>query len=196
MPTFKDLTYFDVVVAFIFFFFLTRGLWIGGVRQLAALLALVGGYCLAGQYAHDLLPLTVRFVDTPKLTFLISFAVIFVVAAVLFTLIGKALHRFLQITLLGWLDRLAGLAIGGIQAAVVASLLYMVLASSLSATNELLRTSCTTPSLQRGAECLRALILDPRLRKYFVQKEPAILPELLPGKGQGNTTEQPQKDKP
>ena len=193
MPTFAELTYFDLVVACIFLFFLVRGLWIGCVRQLAAFFALVGGYYLAGQYADAILPWTERFVDNPKLTFLVSFGLIFIVAAIVFTLIGKVLHRFLQITLLGWLDRLSGLGVGAVKAAVVASLLYMFLASSLSATNELLRTSCSTPYLRQGSELLRSFIDDPRLRKYFAQKEPAILSELLPGQG---GEKQPEARKP
>jgi membrane protein required for colicin V production len=177
MPVLNDLTYFDFVVVFLFLFFLLRGAWIGFVRQLAAFFALVGGYYLAGQYADRMLPWTERFVDNPKVTFIVSFAILFIAAALVFTLIGKVLHRFLQFTLLGWLDRLSGVALGGVKAAVVASLLYMFLASSLSSTNDLLRTSYSTPYLKQGAEMLRSLIDDPRLRKYFIQKEPAILKE-------------------
>jgi membrane protein required for colicin V production len=182
MPTFNDLTYFDLVVAFIFLFFLVRGVWIGFIRQLAAFFALVGSYYLAGQYAARILPVTERFVDNPKLTFLVSFALIFLVAALVFTLIGKVLHRMMQITLLGWLDRSSGLVLGAAKAAVVASLLYMVVASSLSTTNDLLRKSYTSPYLKQGAALLQSFIDDPRLRKYFLQKEPAILPNQLPGK--------------
>ena len=182
MPTFNELTYFDLAVAFIFLFFLARGLWIGFMRQLAAFFALVGGYYLAGQCAARILPFTERFVDNPKLTFLISFAIIFLVAALVFTLIGKVLHRVMQITLLGWLDRFSGMMLGGVKAAVLASLLYMFLASSLSTTNQLLRKSYSSPYLKKGAELLQSCIDDPRLRKYFLQKEPAILTDLLPGK--------------
>lgn len=192
MPTFNDLTYFDLVVAFIFLFFLIRGLWIGFMRQLAAFFALVGGYYLAGQYAARILPFTERFVDNPKVTFWVSFAIIFFVAAFVFTLIGKVLHRVMQITLLGWLDRFSGLILGGIKAAVLASLLYMFLASSLSTTNQLLRKSYSSPYLKQGAEMLQSFIEDPRLRKYFIQKEPAILTDLLPGKSEKKKPE-PQK---
>ena len=182
MPTLNDLTYFDLVVAGIFLFFLARGIWIGCMRQLAAFFALVGSYYLAGQYAARLLPFTERLVDNPKLIFLCSFALIFLVAALVFTLIGKVLYRILQITLLGWLDRIFGLLLGGAKAAVVASLLYMVVASSLSTTNDLLRKSYTSPYLQQGGELLQRCIDDPGLRKYFLPKEPAILPDPLPGK--------------
>jgi membrane protein required for colicin V production len=184
MPTFNDLTYFDLIILFIFLVFFLRGIWIGCMRQLAAFFALVGGYYLAGQYAYTILPWTERLVDNPKLTFLVSYGLVFLVAAIVFTLIGKLLHGFMRVTLLGWLDRLFGLVIGGIKAAVVASLIFMLLASTLSTTNDLLRKSYTTPFLQQGANILRSWIDDPRLRKYFVQKEPAILSELLPGREQ------------
>lgn len=196
MPTLNDLTYFDFVVAFLFLFFFLRGAWIGFARQLAAFFALVGGYYLAGQNVDKILPWTERFVDNPKVTFLVSFAILFIVAAIVFTLIGKVLHRFLQITLLGWLDRLSGLVLGGVKAAAVASLLYMFLASSLSTTNDLLRRSYSSPYLKQGSELLRSLIDDPRLRKYFLQKEPAIGNELLPEKNNGKNTEQAKQAKP
>ena len=193
MPTFNDLTYFDLVVAFIFLFFLVRGLWIGFMRQLAAFFALVGSYYFAGQYAARILPFTERFVDNPKLTFLVSFAIIFLVAAFVFTMIGKVLHRVMQITLLGWLDRFSGLILGGVKAAVLASLLYMFLASSMSTTNQLLRKSYSSPFLKQGAELLQSFIDDPRLRKYFLQKEPAILTDLLSGKSGQKTAKTEQK---
>ena len=182
MPTYTELTSFDLAVAFITALFLARGLWIGFMRQLAAFFALVGSYYLAAQYAMQFTPLAERFVENPRLTFVISFAVIFLVAALAFTLIGKVLRGVMRITLLGWFDRLLGLLLGAAKAWVVCSLLYMLLASTLSTTNDLLRRSWSAPYLKAGAGVLRALIDDPRLRQYFQQKEPAILNELLPGR--------------
>lgn len=179
MPTGLELTYFDYVVAAILLFFLIRGAWIGFFRQLAAFFALVGSYFLAGHYADRILPVTERFVHNPRLTFLVSFVLIFIAAALVFTLIGRILHRFMQIILLGWFNRLAGMAVGAVKAAVLASLLYMLLASSLSATNDLLRKSISAPYLKQGAALLQSLINDPRIRARFNQKEPAIAPDQL-----------------
>lgn len=195
MPTLHDLTYFDYVIAVLFLIFLIRGMWIGCMRQLAAFFALVGSYVLASQYASRILPLTERIIENPKWTFLVSFALIFIVAALIFTLIGKILHRFMQVTLLGWLNRLFGVVVGGVKAAVVASLLYMVLASSLSATNELLRKSYSAPYLKQGAEKLQSLIDDPRLRKFLAPKEPAILSDLFPAKKSEQKKPPQQKSK-
>ena len=190
MPTLSELTTFDLAIAALFCVFMIRGVWIGLVRQLAAFFALVGSYVIAGQYADSILPWTEQVVNNPKITFFVSFAILFVASALGFTLIGKVLHRCVQITLLGWLNRLAGLALGGLKAAVFASLAYMFLASSLSATNDLLRTSRVSPYLRQGAELLRSLIDDPRLRTYLAQKEPAILGGTLMGKPEEKKNEQ------
>lgn len=182
MPIFDELTVFDLAVALLALVFLLRGAWIGFIRQLAAFSALVGSYAVAGQYASRFIPLTEKMVTNPKLTFLVSFAVLFLTSALVFSLLGKILHRVMQISMLGWFDRMLGVALGGVKAFVVASLLFMILASSLSATNELLRKSKTAPFLKGGAEVLQALINDPRLRSAFIQKEPAILNQLQPAK--------------
>ncbi len=174
MPNFNELTYFDYVVCFIFLAFFLRGIWIGCLRQLGVVSALFGGYYLAGRYTNTILAYTQQFIDSPKFTFLVTYGLIFILAAVALTLLGNLLQHFMKISLLGWLDRLGGLVVGGLKALVVSSLIYMFLSSSLSTTNNLLRKSYTSTYLHQGANILRSWIHDPGIQKYFVQKEPAI----------------------
>ncbi len=181
MPTLHGLSSFDLLIVSLCAFFFARGVWVGCARQLAVFCALACGYSLAGQYGHRVLPWTERFFDHPKVIFLVGFAMLFLAAAFVFTLLGKVLLRVVRIVLHGWLDRFLGLILGGVKAGAIASLLYMLLASSLSATNDMLRKSVTTPYLRQGAELLRSCIDDPRLRASFAQKEPAILNDLSPG---------------
>ncbi|WP_457573089.1 CvpA family protein [Desulfolithobacter sp.] len=175
-----NITSFDVIVGLIFFFFLIRGVWIGFMRQLAAFLALVGSYWVAGRYASELEPYVSRVMDNPKLIFLVSFSLLFLVMAMLFILGGKVLRRVMEISLLGWFDRFLGLLLGGVKGMVVVSLMYMILASSLSGSNELLRKSLTSPYLARGAKILYSLLNDPQIRALFLPKEPAIKAEPVP----------------
>ncbi len=177
MVSIAESTSFDVIVVLIFLVFLVRGVWIGFMRQLAAFLALVGSYWLAGRYSGELMPWVERFIDNPKLVFLVSFVLLFLVTALLFILAGKVLHRVMEIAILGWFDRFLGLLLGGVKGAVVACLLYMFLASSVSASNTLLRTSLSSPLLARGAARLNMLIHDPAIRRYFVPRQPAIREE-------------------
>jgi membrane protein required for colicin V production len=170
----NNLTSFDLVIVVVFLFFLARGVWIGFMRQLAAFFALLGSYWLAGRYAGEMAPYISRFVENPRIIFFGSFAILFMLTAVLFILAGEALHRVMQITLLGWFDRLLGFLLGAVKAAVVASILFMALEGILSSENPLLTKSVSAPFLVRGAAMVQHVINDPEIRKLFVRKEPAI----------------------
>ena len=180
MVSLGDLTSFDVIVALIFVIFIIRGVWIGFMRQLTTFLALVGSYWLAGRYSGHLMPYVQQVVENPKMVFLASFAVLFLVSALIFILAGKVLQRVMEISLLGWFDRFLGLLLGGVKGAVVAVLLFMILASSLSASNDLFRKSLSSPYLSQGAEMVRKIIHDPQIRKLFVPREQAIKTDALP----------------
>lgn len=190
------LTWLDLIVAVIFLYFILRGAWTGFMRQLAALLALAGSYVIAAQYTAELIPYTKRFIDNPKLVFLISFICLFFAAALLFSLLGRVMHRLMQLTLLGWFNRLLGISLGALKAALLASLLYMVLASTLSATNTVLSKSLTAPYLRQGAQLLQALINDPKLRAYFTENTPAIPLDLMEAKNQRQQAEPVQTPSP
>lgn len=181
MISFGDLTSFDVIVALIFLVFIIRGVWIGFMRQFTTFLALVGSYWLAGRYSGQLMPYVQQVVENPKVVFLASFALLFLVSALIFILAGKVLRRVMEITLLGWFDRFLGLLLGGVKGALVAVLLFMILASSLSASNDLIKKSLSSPYLSQGAEMVRKIIHDPEIRKQFVIREPAIKAGALPG---------------
>jgi membrane protein required for colicin V production len=191
MISFADFTSFDVIVALVFILFIVRGGWIGFMRQLAAFLALVGSYWLAGRYCSQLMPYVDDFIHNPKLVFFVSFALLFCLSALLFILGGKVLHRVMEISLLGWFDRLLGILLGVVKGIVLTSFLYMILASSLSASNDLLKKSISAPYLAMGADILHQLIQDPQLRKYFVPREPAIRDGTLNKKKTGKKAIQP-----
>ncbi len=147
------------------------------MRQLAAFLALVGSYWLAGQYSGRMAPYVSQFLEDPRAVFFVSFGVLFLVTAILFILAGKVLRRVMEITLLGWFDRFLGLLLGGVKAFLVASVVYMALEATLSSGNDLLKRSISSPYLKEGVKQVRIIIDDPEIRKLFVRKEPAIKKE-------------------
>jgi membrane protein required for colicin V production len=115
------------------------------------------------------------------MVFLASFALLFLISALIFILAGKVLHRVMEITLLTWFDRFLGLLLGAVKGAVVSIFVFMILASSLSASNDLFNKSLSSPYLSRGAEVVRKIIHDPKIREQFVPKEPAIKLDAVPG---------------
>ena len=192
---YDSLTWLDITVAVIFAFFIIRGAWIGFIRQLAAFFALVGSYIIAARYMALALPYTQRIVDNPKLVFLASFVGLFLISAVGFSLLGRLLHKFMQVVFLNWFNRLLGVLLGALKAALLSSLLYMVLASILSSSSAPFERSICAPYLRQGAKVLQALINDPKLRGYFKENTPAIPKELMNGEkpGEGKKTWQDGK---
>lgn len=186
-------TWLDLSVAILLVSFIVWGAWIGLIRQLAAFFALVGSYVIAARYLALAMPIAQDFVDNPVLVFLLSFALLFACAALLFTLAGKILHRLVRIALLGWVDRLLGGALGLIKAGLLASLLYMLLTALLSPSSTLLSRSLTTPLLRQGAELLKVLIQDPQLRNTFKEHTPALPLDLMRPENQPPKAESPDK---
>ncbi len=177
MIQFSDITSFDYIIALIILIFIIRGAWIGFMRQLTTFLALVGSYWLSAHYIGDVMPYVQQVIDNPKIVFLASFAILFLVSALIFILAGKVLRRVMEISLLGWFDRFLGILLGAVKGAVITALAYMILATTLSSSNHLFDSSLTVPYLKQGAQLIRTLIQDPKVREMFAVHEPAIKKE-------------------
>ncbi|CAK8711832.1 MAG: membrane protein required for colicin V production [Candidatus Electronema aureum] len=160
----NDISTFDYIIAGILTLFLLRGLCIGFVRQLAATAALVGSYWLAGEYVGQVMPYVEGFIDRPGAVFLVSFGSLFLLSALVFTLIGSLLHKVLEISLLGWANRLTGGLLGVARGGLVTVLLFMLLAAVLPAAHPLFEGSLTVPYLSQGAEIIRQFIRNVSVR--------------------------------
>ncbi|MCW5198874.1 CvpA family protein [Desulfobulbus sp. F4] len=171
----NDITNFDYVIAAILALFLLRGLCIGFVRQLAGTAALVGSYWLAGEYAGQLIPPYMQqFIQRPGAVFLISFGGIFLVAALCFMLIGSLLRNVLEVSLLGWADRIVGGLLGTARAVLVTVLIYMLTAALLPSAQSFFQGSLTVPYLNQGAEIIRQVIRDASMRNDLTPKVPKL----------------------
>lgn len=174
MSFLQNLTMFDYIVLIISLLFLVRGVWIGFMRQLAVFFALIGGYWLACRYSALLIPSVGQLIENPRIIFLLSFSILFLVSAVLFILFGKALHKVMEVSMLGWFNRMLGFFLGGFKAFIFASLLFLIVTPTLSASNDMLRKSVSTPFLKDGAAFAQKIIFDERIRKSFNPKTSAI----------------------
>jgi membrane protein required for colicin V production len=174
----NDITSFDVVVLLIFTVFAVRGVMIGFMRQIAAFLALIVSYWLAGKYTGQMAPYVSGFIENRQVVFFVSFGVLFFLSAILCILTGKVLHKVMEISMMSWFNRLLGLLLGGVKFVLVSSILYRAVSSGLSSGNELLKKSISGPYLRHGADFVKQVINDPALRTLFIPKEPAIKADL------------------
>ena len=166
---------FDILVLVIFLLFLVRGIWIGFIRQISSLLAMLGGFLLAGYFDNDFYRFLLPYFSDSHTAFLITYFLLFVVFFFLIKLLGLGLSKVMDVTLAIWFDRTVGGLFGVIKGIFVASLIFIVTTSYLSGSNKYLKKAVTYPFLARSSKVILAFIRDYDLRSYFIPKEPAIM---------------------
>ena len=175
MEWLAKITAFDVLILLIFLAFLVRGIWIGFIRQISSLLAMLGGFLLAGYFDSEFYRLILPFFDNAHTAFLITYILLFVVFFYLIKLVGLGLKLVMDITLTAWFDRVFGGLFGVIKGIFLSSLILAVISSYISGSNKYLKNSVSYPFLSKSSKAILLFIRDNDLRSYFVPREPAIM---------------------
>jgi membrane protein required for colicin V production len=118
----------DIVLAIPLLWFMYKGFRNGLIIELASLAALILGIFIAlhfSFYAEDYL--RENFEIAEKYLYIISFAITFMIVALLVFLVGKIIHKLVSIIALGFLNRLAGGLFGLLKAALVLSVILYFL---------------------------------------------------------------------
>lgn len=177
METGFVLTGYDFVVIGLAVLFVVRGLWLGLLKQITGLLALCLGYFFASQYHDRLFPFLKDLSDNPKVIFITSVVILFVVTFAIVMLLGKGLSYVVEITFSKWFDRLLGTLLGAVKACFVVVLMHLVLGSILAPENTMLRECQTCDGLNAAADYARLIIRDEDVRQSLMQQTPAISTE-------------------
>lgn len=180
MTWFPQLTSFDIAVFIISVILIGHGIWVGCIRQLASLIALVVGFVAAGRLCNDFYHTILPFISSPNIAFIVSYLILFIAIYLAVILLGLGLKKVIDIVLLAWFDRALGGLLGAAKAIFIASLAFMILSSIVSGSNNLLRRSITYPYLSFSSEYILRWIRNTDLRSSFRLKEPAIRKALPP----------------
>lgn len=118
----------DIVILACFLPAVVLGIKRGLVKQIVALAVVVLGIHLSLRFSDPLQAYLAQMVKwEPFWTKAVSFTVIFLAVALLLSLLGKLVEKVIKIAMLGWLNRLLGLLVAMIAAAlVVGTLVYIV----------------------------------------------------------------------
>ena len=174
MDAFGSLTPYDMVILGLFAVLIARGIWLGFLKQVTGLVALYLGYYVAGQYHDVIFPVLKNVSDNPKVVFLTSYVILFVVTYVVIMLLGKGLGYVLSLTITSWFDKMLGGLVGFAKAMILAVLLHMILGTVLAPENQMLRACMTCDSLNDACDFTRRFIRDDSVRQSLLQQEPAI----------------------
>ena len=168
------MTVLDAGIIAVVVFFVAWGAWVGFIRQLALVVALVAGFVVAGLYAAELRQLAAPLITSPRLAFIISYLLLLAAAYLVVRLAIPGLRRVVTFSLVNWFDRGLGGVFGLAKAYLLLVLFYLAFSGVSTAITPLLQNSYFSPWLATGADCLQTLVRDQQLREQLTPREPAI----------------------
>lgn len=121
---------FDIAILFVLAGFLLKGVLRGLLREFCSLLGLVSGTLLALHYDGPLAEtMAVTFHLPRTLCLAITFVLLFLAAVLVFWGLGYLLSQFVQLPLVGGMNRVAGGIFGLVEAALVLAVTLYALSS-------------------------------------------------------------------
>ena len=117
----------DIAIAIILGFFTFNGFRHGFIEEMGRLISLVGGFIIASKFHALLLPHLQPYFKTETLRIAIAYLAIFMVSIITISIITKLLQKFIELVLLGWLNRLLGLLLGLLKGFLIISLIIFVI---------------------------------------------------------------------
>jgi len=118
----------DIIILICFLPALFQGLKNGFVSQIISLAAVFFGAWLAFRFSEVSCEWLARYLPNASTAVLhaIGFVIVFVIVVLLLNIVGKILEKVLKFAMLGWLDKLLGLAFALAKATLVIGLLIIV----------------------------------------------------------------------
>lgn len=106
------MSWLDVVILVVAFVIAIVGWRIGIVRVAVLLAAILVGIYLSGQFHGDVAVALSPFIENENVASVAAFVVIFAVVFIGAVIVSSIFRKILSLLMLGWADRLAGLALG------------------------------------------------------------------------------------
>jgi len=168
------MTVLDTALIAIMIFFLAWGTWVGLIRQLALVTALLAAFAVTGTYAGQFHALLSPPIASPRLSFILTYLLLLLAVYGGIRLLIPVLRRVVNLSLSPWFDRMLGGAFGGAKAYLLMVLFYLAFSGLATPLNPLLQNSYFSSHLATGARCLQTLVRDQQLREIFIPQAPAI----------------------
>jgi len=138
---------------------LIRGLMVGLVLQVASLAGLaVGGYA-AYFYYPEISSLLAGLIQKATYRDVIAFILIFISVYLIMMMVARLVQFLMKISMAGWLNRLLGMVLGFLKAAILCAVVLIVIDLFLPSKVAFVENSLLAPYLQMIADFLKQTIV-------------------------------------
>lgn len=131
----------DWVLAVILGYCLIRGIFRGLIKELSSIIGVLAGLYGAYTYYPHLAKLLARWISDTGYLNIISFLLIFIAVCIIVSMLGVMIKYLMNISFLGWTDRLGGALFGTVKGGLIVAVLVLVLTTFLPKNTPVLRDS-------------------------------------------------------
>ena len=164
---------FDILVIVIMAYGVIRGIFRGLVRELASIVGVLGGFYAAYTYYPHIAKLISPWITNPAYLNIVSYMVLFLAVVVIVGILAVVIKYLLNIAYLGWVDRVSGALFGGVKAALIVSVLFIVLTAFLPKGAPIIKDAASSPIVASVSEVL-AKVISKDMKSNFTQKIKAL----------------------
>ncbi len=164
----------DIIVLIVLGVFIARGIWVGFIRQLASIIALISGFIIAGRYYDDSARLISPLIENQQLGFLVTYGVIFIIVFITTIFIGLGFRKVVQLVLLGWFDKSLGGLFGAAKGLFISCIVFMALAIFISGSSPIFRNSFFYPYLEQSTIIILSVVKNKDVKRQMLPQQPAI----------------------
>jgi len=156
----------DIIITIIISYCLIRGGFRGLVKEVSAIIGVLGGFFLAVHYYRPIANILEKQVgETPFLNIL-SFMIIFSGTLILVSLMGMAIKRMLESSDLNWFDRFCGCLVGTSKALLISAVIVVALTTFLPKGAPLVRESLMAPYITLIAQQMTKVVSRDMKQQY------------------------------
>jgi len=159
----------DISILVILVFCLIRGIFRGLVKENIKIIGVLGGFFAAFNYYTIAAGILSRWVSNPAYLNILGFLVLFFGVIIVVSILGVIIKYLLNISFLGWVDRICGAGFGTIKGILIVSILLIVFIAFLPKGSPVLKNSLLSPYVTLVSENM-AKIVSKDMKNQFETK--------------------------
>ena len=160
---------FDITVIIITSYCLIRGVFRGLIKEISSIVGVLGGFYAAYTYYGDLGKLLGRWISDTAYLNILSFLIIFTGIFLIISILGVIIKYILNISFLGWFDRICGALFGLIRGGLIVCVVFILLTAFLPRGAPIIADSTLSPYVSRVSEKM-VKVVSHNMRRDFSEK--------------------------
>jgi len=160
---------FDIAVVIILSYCLIRGLFRGLVKEVSSIVGMLAGLYAAYSYYMLVAQYLSRWISNTAYLNILSFLILFCLVFLTISILGVVIKYLMNITFMGWVDRICGAGFGAVKAILIAAILLVALTAFLPRNAPVIRDSLLAPYVMLVSENMSKIISKDMKRQFSIK---------------------------